>query len=261
MTLLVDAGNTALKWALAGADGRPQAVHVEVHRGVNDLAQRLAMKWRRLAAKRAIGCSVASPEVVAAIETAAAENGLALQWLRSEARYCGDFVLENCYRTPSQLGADRWHGMLGSCLIYPRRSLVRVAAGTATTIDCIEWTSGLAQFVGGCIAPGARLMLESLARGTAGLPHAAGRAVDFPDNTDDAIATGVIDAQVGLVGRMVQRFAQRIGTTPDIVVSGGDAEPLVQRLNAGGIGSSIAHNLVLAGLALRARDWPPVTER
>jgi type III pantothenate kinase len=261
MTLLVDAGNTALKWALAGADGRPQAVHVEVHRGVNDLAQRLAMKWRTLAAKRAVGCSVASPEVVAAIETAVAENGLVMQWLRSEARYCGAFVLESCYRTPSQLGADRWHGMLGSCLTYPRRSLVRVAAGTATTIDCIEWTSGRAQFIGGCIAPGARLMLESLARGTAGLPHAAGRAVDFADNTDDAIATGVIDAQVGLVGRMVQRFALRLGGPADVVVSGGDAEPLVQRLNAGGIASSIAHNLVLAGLALRARDRPPVTER
>ena len=71
----------------------------------------------------------------------------------------------------------------------------------------------------------------------------------------------VIDAQVGLVGRMVQRFARRIGATPGVVVSGGDAEPLVQRLNAAGIAASIAHNLVLAGLALRARDLPAVTER
>lgn len=261
MTLLVDAGNTALKWTLADADGVPTRVHVELHRGMDDLAQRLAAGWQGLPAKRAVGCSVASPEVVAAIERAAAASGLAMQWLRSEARHAGAFVLENRYRTPSQLGADRWHGMLGSCLLHPRRSMVRVAAGTATTIDCIEWTSGPAQFVGGCIAPGTRMMLESLARGTAGLPHAAGRAVDFPDNTDDAIATGVIDAQAGLVGRMVQRLARRIGVLPGVVVSGGDAEPLAQRLNAEGIAVSIAHNLVLAGLGLRARDLLAVAER
>ena len=261
MTLLVDAGNTTLKWALADVDGVPGRANVELNRGLDDLAQRLAHSWQGLPARRAVGCSVASPEVVVAIESAAAASGLALHWLRSEARYTGPFVLENRYRTPSQLGADRWHGMLGSCLLHPRRSLVRVTAGTAITIDCIEWISGPAQFIGGCIAPGARMMLESLARGTAGLPHAAGRAVDFPDNTDDAIATGVIDAQAGLVGRMVQRLARRIGGSPDVVVSGGDAEPLVRRLNTEGIAASIAHNLVLAGLGLRARDLPAIAER
>ena len=42
---------------------------------------------------------------------------------------------------------------------------------------------------------------------------------------------------------------------------GGHSRYLLQRLNASGIEASIAHNLVLAGLALRARDRPPATER
>ena len=255
MTLLVDAGNTALKWALADADGVVVGhVRAEVHRGVDDLAERLATHWRGLPAQRAFGCSVAGPQVAAAIERAAAAGGWSIRWLLSEARHDGEFVLENRYRTPRQLGTDRWHGMLGSCRLFPHRSLVRVAAGTATTIDCIDWTARHAQFVGGCIAPGVRMMQGALARGTAGLPHAAGRAVDFPDNTDDAIVTGVIDAQAGLVERMVQRLALRIGARPDVVVSGGDAEPLARRLDDAGIAATIAHNLVLAGVGLRARD-------
>lgn len=256
MTLLIDVGNTALKWAVAASDGSPGHVHAEVHRGARDLAERLTRAWRLTAARRAVGCNVASAEVVSAIEQAAAKSGLAVEWLRSEARYVGEFVLENGYRDPVQLGADRWHGMLGSCLLHPRCSVVRVTAGTATTIDCVEWTDGSARFVGGCIAPGVRMMLEALARGTAGLPDATGRAADFPDNTDDAIATGVADAQAGLVERITMRFARRLGANPQVVVSGGDAEALAARLDADGIAASIAHNLVIAGLALRARGLP-----
>jgi hypothetical protein len=66
--------------------------------------------------------------------------------------------------------------------------------------------------------------------------------------------TGVIDSQAGLALRLVARFAQRIGAAPRVLVSGGDAEALAARLQAGGLAVTIAHNLVLAGLALRARS-------
>jgi type III pantothenate kinase len=142
--------------------------------------------------------------------------------------------------------------MLGACQRAPLRSFVLVAAGTATTIDCVEAADGVARFVGGCIAPGQRLMLDALAHRTAGLPLAVGTAVDFPDHTDDAIVTGVLDAQAGLVERLVRRFARRLGHWPAVFVSGGDAEALAERLRGGEFTLSIEHNLVLAGLAIRA---------
>lgn len=262
MTLLIDIGNTALKWTLTDSAGAPGAVTVEHHHDTDDLAARLGATWRNLPrGVAAFGCSVASVEIRCAVEAAAAEHGAGVEWLRSEPRYAGEFVLLNGYRSPTQLGADRWHGMLGACQRVPQRSFVLVAAGTATTIDCVEAGSGQARFIGGCIAPGQRLMLEALANRTAGLPQADGSAVEFPDNTDDAIMTGVLDAQAGLIQRVVQRFTRRLGRPPAVLVSGGDAAPVCARLRASEIDAAIEHNLVLAGLAVRVRALRPAIDR
>lgn len=99
-------------------------------------------------------------------------------------------------------------------------------------------------------------MLDSLAGGTAGLPRAVGDAADFPDNTDSAIVTGVLDAQAGLVERVWRRFADSVssvGTRPRLLLAGGHADTLLERLPRECAGL-IEHNLVLRGLALRARQ-------
>jgi type III pantothenate kinase len=253
MKLLIDVGNTALKWALTDDFGVPGPVSTEVHRGTKDLAARLGAAWGVLAPSGpALACSVASREVRDAVEQAAASRDLSVDWLGAEVQHRGRVVLSNGYRTPTQLGADRWHGMLGACLRRPGESFVLIAAGTATTIDCVAANREGARFIGGCIAPGAHMMLEALAQRTAGLPHARGAAVDFPDNTDDAIATGVVDAQAGLAGRVIERFARKLGHMPSVLVSGGDAALVADGLHASGFVLAIEHNLVLAGLALRA---------
>jgi type III pantothenate kinase len=261
MTLLIDIGNTALKWTVTDEAGMPGPVAFELHRGVDDLELRLTDAWRSLAGAAAFGCSVAAAGTVAAVEHAAARCGVSVQWLAAEEQHAGAVVLSNGYRVPGQLGADRWHGMLGACLRRPAQSFVLVAAGTATTIDCVVSASPGARFIGGCIAPGAQMMLEALAQRTAGLPHARGAAVDFPDNTDDAIATGVADAQAGLASQLIRRFTDRLGRMPSILVSGGDAETVADRLQSGGFSPAIEHNLVLTGLALRARSADTQVQR
>jgi type III pantothenate kinase len=262
MTLLIDVGNTALKWAFTDARGESADVHVELHHGVDDLAVRLASAWTSMpVGLPAVGCSVAAAPVRAAVERAATSRGVTVQWLGAEPQHDGELVLINGYRTPTQLGADRWHGMLGACRRCPGQSFVLVAAGTATTVDCVQHGPGSARFIGGCIAPGARMMFDALARRTAGLPQARGAATDFPDNTDDAITTGVLDAQAGLAGQIVQRFARRLGHAPAVLVSGGDAEPVADRLRTSGICAVIEHNLVLAGLALRSRALDTTIDR
>jgi type III pantothenate kinase len=252
MTLLVDLGNSALKWARAEDLGRG-AVHTVLHRAADDWANELAECWRGEAGARdVVGCSVAGAAERAAVERAAAAAGLTLRWLGAQARHEDGSRLENGYRNPAQLGADRWHALIGACARHPQCSFVLATAGTALTVDCVILQPTGARFVGGAIAPGARLMLEALAGRTAGLPRAAGQAVDFPDNTDDAITTGVADAQAGLVLRLLARLAQRAGAAPLLLVSGGDAPGLAARCAAAGAQPTIEHNLVLAGLAVRA---------
>jgi type III pantothenate kinase len=250
--LLVDAGNSAVKWGTLADDGTVVVGGREVHRDGSDLSARLQRAWSAPASfKCAVGCTVASADIATAVERAAAVLRLpGVEWLRSQPRFDGDAVtLVNRYRDPAQLGADRWHALLGACAERPRESLVVVHAGTATTVDCIRHTVEEAEFIGGCIAPGVRLMLESLARGTAGLPLADGQPVDFPDSTERAIVTGVFDAQAGLVERVWTRFAARAGAAPGLLVGGGHAASLAARLPERA--PTIADNLVLRGLALR----------
>ena len=214
-----------------------------------------------------VACNVAGPEVVAAVEEAAHALQLqAVRWLRTQRFFDGgSAALVNGYENPAQLGADRWHCMLGACATSNTQraadSFVVVNAGTATTADCVEVNLGegnearfSGKFIGGVIAPGMRLMLESLARQTAGLPAAdsdrTDDAADFPDNTEVAIVTGVLDAQAGLIDRIWRRFAARLQTEPRLILTGGHAEALAARLPRT---ADIEHNLVLRGLALRAQ--------
>lgn len=252
MTLLLDAGNSAVKWALLVGDGFAATGRV-LHRGGADVAAALSQAWQTLPAPtRAVGCSVAGAAVMEATERAARSRGLAgVEWLRSQAAFRGAVTLVNGYRDPQQLGADRWHALLGARARLPGDSLVVANAGTATTVDCLRATDVAARFVGGCIAPGVRLMLESLARGTAGLPLAQGEPAPFPDTTDSAIVTGVLDAQAGLVERVWRRFAATLDRPPRLLLAGGHAELLAGRLPAE-TAPVIEHNLVLRGLALRA---------
>ena len=268
MTLLVDVGNSAIKWAQLSADGELHAAQRQLHRGATGMALRLADQWRADVPRGAavIACNVAGPEVVAAVEEAARMLQLqAVRWLCTQRSFDGPIALINGYRNPAQLGADRWHCLLGACSILnlqgATNSLVVVNAGTATTVDCVDadGENGEARFtgkfIGGVIAPGVRLMLESLALQTAGLPTAdadfSGNTADFPDNTDAAIITGVLDAQAGLVQRIWHRFAVRLYAEPRLILTGGHAEALFARLS---MAADIEHNLVLRGLALRAQS-------
>ena len=260
--LLIDVGNSAIKWALL-RDGELHDAQWRLHRDVTDLAPRLAEDWREVPRGiDIVACNVAGEEVAAVLESAARAAGLgALHWIRTQPMFEGSVSLFNGYRDPLQLGADRWHCMLGACLTASQevrpQGLVVVNAGTATTVDCIEATETrpghvrfAGKFIGGVIAPGVRLMLESLKKGTAGLPAASGVAAAFPDNTDAAIVTGVLDAQAGLVQQIWRRFADRLAEAPWMMLTGGNAAMLQARLPIGS--ATIEDNLVLRGLALRA---------
>jgi type III pantothenate kinase len=258
--LLLDAGNTALKWALTGPD-EPHALArgiVTLEAGFADgLTATLKASLSALAPAPTtelspFGCSVASEAVARAIATAIAPLATReITWYRSQPRFeLRGIVLLNGYRDPDQLGADRWHAMIAARQSYPKEPVVVVCAGTATTVDSID---AAGRFLGGAIAPGTSLMADSLARGTARLPRSTGRPVAMPDNTDDAIATGVADALAGLVERRVRALA-RAGTAPRLMLAGGRVGELASRLWLSDevAGIMIEEHLVTRGLWLRA---------
>lgn len=255
--LLLDAGNSALKWVLMGADGHVGPAHGTMRNAAPAaVTPVLARQWTECAGLRvqaAFGCGVAAPALMRGIEQAVAQAfALPVQWLETQAGFEHDGVsLRNGYRETGQLGVDRWHALLAARATHRNRALVVATAGTATTVDGVT-VSG--DFVGGAIAPGVRMMYDALARGTANLPLASGRLAAYPDNTDDAIASGVIGCQLGLLERFVRNFRNDHGE-PLVILAGGYAALLAPYV---GVGTALPNvlredNLVLRGVYLRAR--------
>lgn len=233
MILLVDAGNTRIKWRVVASAAALQAVDEGAldHAEAGELA---AVRARHPGLRRALGCNVAGTAVAGRISAAC--TGLNIEWLVSGAALAG---VRNLYAQPAQLGADRWAALIGARALHPHACLV-VTAGTATTVDLL---SASGDFLGGLILPGVDLMLQSLARGTAQLPLADGRFSLQPRCTVDAIRSGCLQAQAGAVERMFSQIADEAQAT--CLLGGGAADSFAGLLE---IPVRRVDNLVLTGL-------------
>ena len=240
MILLVDAGNTRVKWRVieTGAGAGRVAEGVAVH---EEMASLSGVFRAHPGLRRLVGCNVAGPEVAGQINELAAAAGLAPEWLTPTARFCG---VRNLYDDPAQLGADRWAALIGARRVHPGGALV-VSAGTATTVDLLAADGA---FLGGLILPGVDLMQRALATRTAQLPLASGRFSPTPRNTADAIHSGCLQAQAGAVERMFRLLAGQADAL--CLLGGGAADSFAELLE---IPMRRIDNLVLVGLAAVAR--------
>ena len=240
MILLIDAGNSRIKWRLQCASkGRVEAEGALVHDDIDRLA---SLRPQALSAARIVGSNVAGTTVAEHIARALGTEHI--DWLRPGQQACG---VRNLYEHPLQLGADRWAALIGARAVHAYASVV-VMAGTATTVDLL---SASGDFLGGLILPGVELMQQSLARGTAELPSASGKFRLQPRCTLDAIRSGCLQAQAGAVERMFRQIA----TQPDALclLSGGAADGFAELLD---IPLQRIDNLVLHGLAVFAASHP-----
>lgn len=239
MILLIDAGNTRIKWGV-WSDGAWQgkgSIASRDHDGFGRCVGNVLPDW--------VGIScVAGDDVRQALAAATSRFDAPVYWLRAEAESCG---VRNGYAEPASLGADRWANLL-ACRCLDLAPCVVVSLGTATTVDALS-RDGL--FLGGMILPGSGLMRQALKQGTAGVPAVAGECVDFPVATGDAVATGVMAAQLGAVAWLRDRLESREGRRVNVVLSGGDAASLLGQLPAP---VRIVEDLVLEGLLCLARD-------
>lgn len=242
MILCIDSGNSRIKFGL-WASGR------WCHEGALDHADcaelgRLKQDWP--APQRIMLANVAGAVAEAAIGQALGDWVSKLTVVRSTAAAGG---VRNGYRNPAQLGVDRWCALIGARSLCPGALLV-VMAGTATTVDTLDAAGG---FLGGLILPGQQLMLSALAKNTAGLPFAEGQHVGWPQSTDDAIVSGVIEAQLGAIERA---WARLPGDERLCLISGGNAALLAKYLV---IPVRQADNLPLLGLKVLASETRPET--
>ena len=245
MQLLIDAGNTRIKWALAANDhvvGEWHEMGSVVHADLGKLKQ----AWSTKKIKRVLISNVAGNSVASQLRKILAELNVpesALAWFRAQAECAG---VRNAYAQPTQLGSDRFASLIGARHRYVGQRLLVVTCGTATTIDALEADG---TFVGGMILPGLATMATSLAVNTALLPSVdkADRARVFADNTHDAIISGCLSAQAGAI---MYAYEQRTDPLARCVLSGGAAQYLGPYLP---MPFDAVDNLVLLGLDASAR--------
>jgi type III pantothenate kinase len=243
MKLLLDMGNTRLKWALQAQPAGWLA------RGAvdwqPDMATALGSAWAEL--PRPV--TVIAASVVDTAREAQVTNvterlfARAPNWLRTPASACG---VRNAYAEPQRLGVDRFLAMVAARADGHAPCIV-AGAGTALTLDALAADG---QHLGGLIAPGPQLMQQSLLDATARVrPDRPGDIFELADNTADAVVSGCWQAAAALIERFAARMAPRLGTTPALILGGGDAARLASLLS---IPAQLSQDSVLRGLAVWA---------
>ncbi len=255
MDLLIDIGNTNLRWAALGNDPAAWAqagpvlgeVHTLRHHGAIPID--LLAAWDGLPAPRKVLVGNVGGAGLAAHLTRAVRSLWGFDPGFAATRAEG-FGVRIAYSEPHRLGVDRWLALIAVHRHAPGPSLV-IDAGTAITYDLLL---GDGTHLGGLILPGVRLLREALITGTRIPPWA-----DQPDPGpgDPAWATDTAAAVVGaslqgpsaLAERLWMRLRDRAGTEPHLILTGGDAGRLAPLV---GVPLRILPALVLQGLALLA---------
>jgi type III pantothenate kinase len=240
--LLVDLGNTNLKWA-RWRGGQLGPVAAVGHRD-RPLPVLLQERWQEEPAPgRMLVSNVAGPEAAEALRRwTGARWGLAPGMVRPGARMLG---VENGYGDPERLGVDRLLAM-GAAWGRLGRAFCLVDCGTAITLDAVD-ASGC--HLGGLILPGFAMMRWALERGTAIPPLGEPAGLELlARDTATAVESAPVHALAALLRRVVDSMA---GTAarPAVVLTGSAAERLQPALD---LEFEPMENLVIEGLALLA---------
>lgn len=236
MNLLIDMGNSRLKWAMTTAGqimaGPPLA---------NDRVDRQALikLWKGLYRPRRIAVScVGAGHLLELVQSVARDLWLDIDIIlvKSQAQAFG---VINAYQQPEKLGVDRWLSLVAVWQKYHRPACI-VDCGTAITVDLIN-AEGRHQ--GGMISPGLTLMKNALVQGTAALKSDDTHYPFEPANsTEAAIYSGTLAAAVGLIEHVMSKQP----TNLQLILTGGDAELIAGQLNVAP--SIVDKDLVLRGL-------------
>jgi len=229
MKLLLDMGNTRLKWALW--DGE----HLQ------------PMQAGRLDAVHSLP---SADSALLATSTADLRHRHSLQALLIEAGITtvdrvgpphSDALLRLAYAEPATLGVDRWLAMRAARVACRDACLV-ASVGTAMTMDAVD-ESG--QHLGGCIVAGPTAMRDALLARAGHLHHHMGEFHAWANNTADAVYSGPLLACAALIERQFLDLAQQSVALPRLFLTGGGADALLPALN---IEAQCIPDLVLRGM-------------
>jgi len=218
MYLLIDIGNTRIKWQ---------------HRDDKNI-----IASNSISVEEFMDLDFSSIESIEKIIVSNVNHSVVLDKIREilaafkcpiiEALTDSNEYLVNDYEDNKTLGVDRWMAAMGAWKLYQRPLLI-INAGTAITIDLIDLDQkGKAHFKGGMILPGIAISLGILNNNTNLIDTEIGQS-QYPSlNTKDAVTTGIMTSIQGAVNLVCRKLPSSL----PILLTGGDANLIYEQAEA-----------------------------
>lgn len=205
-------------------DGQLAASEHVLNADADTVASRVARHWDALdgADERAIALASVNDTFARTLETEIeSRTGEGIERIGRDLAVPIGTQLDEGTRT----GMDR---LLCAAAAFARvkQACIIIDAGTAVTVDFVD---GIGTFQGGAIAPGLRMQLLSLHKGTDALPEVTPEEPQpehFGKSTAEAMRQGAYWGIRGLVQKLVERYSEAFGAFPMVIATGGDAELL-----------------------------------
>lgn len=242
MNLLIDIGNSSIKWACYGA----ALERTTTAPLVSPLAGHLAEAWDNLPSPQGVFISnVAGQAVADEIVNYCRGRWSLSPVFMTVTRDCNGLV--NGYVETGQLGVDRWLALLAGWTRH-KTNLCVVDCGSAVTLDLVL-ASG--RHLGGYIIPGAFMMQEMLIRNTSGIRAVpGGPAGTGPgDSTRACLRNGTYFAVAAFIDRVVNDSHSLYADDFQCLITGGGAAATAELVSVPCLHEP---DLVLLGIAIAA---------
>ena len=132
------------------------------------------------------------------------------------------------YETPETLGNDRIANIVAASVLYPNKNILIIDAGTCITYDFVNLKS---EYLGGAISPGIDIRYQSLHHYTSKLPKLIKSEAHnlIGTSTSEAIHSGVINGVIHEIEGVIRQYELDFHDLT-IVLTGGDTKFLFKQL-------------------------------
>jgi len=243
MKLLVDIGNSRVKWALLSANA---LLEQQAKSHNNNAAAICEWLFRQQKFSQIVLAHVLGDQFNREISEIAKQHSINLLIVHSELQAYG---IETTYLQADKLGVDRFITMLAAHHLNTKRDCIVIDCVTATTIDAIDATG---KHIGGVIFPGLQLCEDSLINKAKNLLKIKQELKDSELNllaktTAQGVKTGCHYSLAATIDRICKEMEQVIVSQHTVkrIICGGNAKDIHTLLDGE---YELNENLLMQGL-------------
>ncbi len=235
MNLIIDAGNSQIKWAIYS--DKKQVIKNSVNNW--DEFQEMSLTLRFPHIEAAI---ISSVRKIPSDLHSSMKNSFSKF---VELNHQLSLPISIKYKTPETLGKDRIAAAVGGVALFPGSWVLIIDLGTAITLDLINEN---AEFIGGNISPGMHLRFKALEQFTDDLPlvSPSSKTPFLGRTTTEAIQAGVQHGITYELEAYINTLVNKYNGLR-VILTGGDASAFVKNLKNT---IFVVPDLVLDGLNL-----------